>query len=232
MREIKVICKECGEVWSPVKSGNFICPNCGSARFGLAINDMSPVIKDEIDNNTLYKQPDYELNSRRLSPHMPSDIQRAEIYFMNFFQLLFFSIVATFVFCFKLPLVELSLGRYVSIFLISRGADLVTTMIALQMPWLMESNPLSDARSLNGDFWPAQFLGVGMWILISHLLYLFVPGLGIFTLLVFSLIGFTAAFTNLFQAFFMMPTNPVINGFAVTIVSIIIFHILKVLMFT
>ncbi|MCM8802983.1 MAG: hypothetical protein NC827_06725 [Candidatus Omnitrophica bacterium] len=226
MREIRIVCQECGQVWNPITTRSLICPNCASPNPKLFDNIYQV---DEL-NNTFPYSPNYDSQVRQFPfpIQMPSEAERIKMYFKNFYQLFILSFIASIILFLRIPsLGSIGWGKFVILFLVSRIADIVSTLIALQFPWMIETNPIAEVKTLNGSFWIVQFQSILRLIFITFFFYLLFPKLGIFFLLTYTLMGFIVTFTNLFQSFFMIPSNLFMNLIATSIVSFGVYHLLK-----
>lgn len=210
MEKIRFSCENCGKNWDPFHGGNVICPNCDSINTKIVIFDEYRNYESTFFNDSI-------LDERK----------RVETYYKNFFEVLILSIIACIFFLFKIPLSMVSWHKYLLLFFLSRIADILTTLIGLQMPWTIETNPIAGPTSLNRYFWHAQIKAIWSIIWSSSILYLLVPNIGISVLLIFTLIGFIAAINNILCAFFLLPSNIISNIFISSTVSFVFFNILK-----
>lgn len=111
-----------------------------------------------------------------------------------------FSFLAFYIFlCFLFPMYTLPWLTLIIVLIISRLADLTSTLIGLAFG-AIETNPLSDPRNISKLLKP-QVIQIIVFIGLSFLLGLISPWLRSGILLIYTFMGFEAAFSNLGQIF-------------------------------
>jgi hypothetical protein len=202
--------------------GNISCPHCGHLGLEISSNSSKTVVfcpgcKEEITDldvllNDFQKTSAADLRhtlrgedllGQYTSPYSftptieVSDTDRKSMYFSSFFLGLISFTVFYGVLCFFFPLKDIPFLVIVGIFVGSRLADLISTLIGLAMG-ATETNPMSDPHNISKMI-PLQLFQIGILIGISYLLGLISHWLGIGFLFVFSLLGFEAFFANIGQ---------------------------------
>ncbi len=150
-----------------------------------------------------YPYPD----PRTMCAQEPSREERARVYKNSTRKIFVLGWIASVVLAAAVPLKDISFFSFAVILLASRAADILSTLLCLQMPWVYEANPNCDARRLSPEFLSQHIFRILSVIGFTCLLDQFCPLLARVILLAYAMSSFVVSISNLNQTFCMRKSS-------------------------
>jgi len=158
-----------------------------------------------------------------------SSESRAETYSKAVKALFVSGIIVSVVLAMSTGLSAIPFSYFTMILIASRLADILSTVFALQVPGMIETNPGSDPHRLSSGFLMTNVLYCLKWIGLGMLLSMWSPTLGRITMLTYSISSFAVTISNLYQAVAMSRVSTFFHVTSSGIVGFCVFNLLKVL---
>lgn len=135
--------------------------------------------------------------------------------------------IAAVILAITMPLRNISFSYFVAILFGSRLADIFSTNICLQMPWMYETNPLFEPHKLNMNLVFRHLFALALYLGPLYLIGIWFPILVKVLLLTYSFVGFVAAISNLYQLFTLTKADTLLHILSNSAVGVCIFFLLK-----
>jgi len=176
-----------------------------------------------------FEQQRIYMGLREAMERGPSLEERATLYSGSMNIILALGCISALVIAAALPFKSISFAAFVIILLVSRAADILSTVFGLQMPGMIESNPHSDMHRLSPEFIFKYASGLLFYTGFAYLLSYWCPLAAKVMLLAQAMVGFVVTASNLYQTLFQSRSGMAFFVISSSIMGTGVYFLLKFL---